>query len=347
MGKPGSGRPRKVVVVERNRTQSNLLRRVLEAEGDLDVVATASRAEDAIAAVRQARPDVVTLDLQIEGGGIDVIRAVMTERPTPVLVLSVAVQGVWRTRALDALAAGAADVVPKPLRWDKAAEDMVRERVRAIARVRIGAVPPPPPAPPAAHAGPVERVVAIAASTGGPPALGNVLAQLGDVDAPVLVVQHLHPDFIGGFVAWLGRTSALPVKTARAGERVKAGTVYVGPGNVHLRLGLQGTVVLDPEPPAIHRPSADELFRSVAAVAGSGAVGVVLTGMGADGAAGLAAIQAAGGTTIVQDEATSAVFGMPHAAIKAGAAQRVVPLDRVADAVRAALARPAVKRAAR
>jgi two-component system chemotaxis response regulator CheB len=336
----GSARPLKVVVIERNKTQCNLLRRVLEAEGDLAVVAVASGAKDGVAAVKQARPDVVTLDLQIEGGGIEAIAEIMRGRATPILVLSVAVQGMWRTRAVDALAAGAADVLPKPLRWDAQAEAALRDRVRAIGRVRLGTPPPPPVEPPPVIGSPsVTKVVAMAASTGGPAALARVLGGLAALPAPVLVVQHLHPDFMSGFVTWLNRVSALPVKAARSGEHPRAGVVYVAPGGAHLRLGGRATLTLDPEPPRIHRPSADELFESVAAAAGADAVGVLLTGMGTDGAAGLLAIHNRGGTTIVQDEATSAVFGMPRAAIQAKAADRVVPLDDVAGAVRAAVGR--------
>lgn len=339
-GRAGAGRRMPVVVVEGNKTQRALLRRVLEAEGDIEVVGEATNGAEAVDVVRRTRPKAVTLDLQIEGGGIEAIAALMAARPTPILVLSVAVQGVWATRAVDALAAGAADVLPKPPRWDKTAEATVRDRVRAMARVRVR---PTPSAPVRTPPAPVERgarLVALAASTGGPAALAHVLAGLAGVSAPVLVVQHLHPDFMAGFVTWLGHASAIPVKAARAGERLKAGTAYVAPGHVHLRVGPGPSAVLDPRPEAIHRPSADELFRSVAAQAGAGAVGVLLTGMGSDGAAGLLAIRQAGGTTLAQDESTSAVFGMPQAAVKAGAAAQVLPLDELAAAVLAALAAP-------
>lgn len=328
-------KPLQVVVVEQNKTQCNHLKRVLQAEGDIEVAATAATAPDAVEAVRRARPDVVTLDLQIEGGGIDVISQVMAGMPTAILVLSAAVQGVWATRAVDALAAGAADVLPKPVRWDRAAETGLRERVRAIAGVQLSgapAPPPPPPAPPQKRP-PLRAVVAIAASTGGPAALATVLAGLAGIGAPILLVQHLHEDFMAGFVAWLGKHTALPVKAARAGERVRPGQVYVAPGGTHLRLGGTGVVILDPDPPTIHRPSADELFASVAQAVGPRAVGVLLTGMGNDGAAGLLAVKQAGGTTIAQDQATSAVFGMPQAAVRLGAADAVLALDSVAEAV--------------
>ena len=351
-------KPILVVVVEANRTQCAVVKRVLEAEGDIAVTATAATADDALTAVTATRPHVVTVDLQIEGGGTEAISRIMRDSPRPVLVLSAAVQGVWSRRAVDALAAGAADVLPKPVRWDAAAQALLRDRVRALAGVTVHALTDTSPpaeaaaAPPAqalapAPARPSElRIVAMAASTGGPHALAHVLAGLGGVDAAILVVQHIHPDFVPGFVSWLNGQSALSVKAGRAGERVKPGVVYVAPAGAHLRLG-GGTVRLDPDPQRLHTPSADELFASVAASAGARAVGVLLTGMGADGAEGLLAMRRAGAVTIVQDEETSAVFGMPGAAIRKGAADHVLPLDAVAPAIRAALARAPAEKAAR
>jgi two-component system, chemotaxis family, protein-glutamate methylesterase/glutaminase len=333
--------PVTVAVVEGSRVQRALLRRVLEADGDLKVVGEAATAEEAVALVRLARPKVVTLDLQIAGGGLDAIASLMRVRPVPILVFSVAVDGAWSDRAVDALAAGATEVLAKPTRWDKAAESRVRDRVRAIAGLRPARSPVTPPAP--APAGPARtsaRAVALAASTGGPAALAVVLGHLAGVPAPVLVVQHLHADFTDGFVDWLARTSAIPVQPARHGERLKPGVAYVGPGDVHLRLGPGLTAVLDPKPDGIHRPSANELFASMAAGVGAGGVGVLLTGMGADGAEGLAAMRQAGALTIAQDEETSVVFGMPGAAVKAGAAARVLPLPEIPAAVLTALARP-------
>ena len=330
---PRKAKQLKVVVVEQNRTQCALLKRVLQADGDIEVTATAATAAEAVAAVRSAKPDVVTLDLQIEGGGINAIAEIMANTPTAILVLSVAVQGVWAPRAVDALAAGAADVLPKPARWNREAESLIRERVRVNGGIRVGGAPPPPLPQPASPKPAIDAVVAVAASTGGPAALATVLAGLGGIEVPVLVVQHLHPDFMNGFVSWLDRLTTLPVKAARTGERIKRGQVYVAPAGMHLRLGGSGVVVLDPEPPRIHRPSADELFSSVARSVGDRAVGVLLTGMGSDGAEGLLEIKRAGGVTIAQDEATSAVFGMTQAAVRAGAVDHVLAIDAVAEAV--------------
>jgi two-component system chemotaxis response regulator CheB len=199
--------------------------------------------------------------------------------------------------------------------------------------------------------------VAIAASTGGPAALAEILPRLGGLSVPVLVVQHLHPQLVDGFVGWMQRVSALPVVVAADGDRPQPGIVYIAPAGAHLKLapapglppvplGPPRTIptggrrlVLDQEPPGLHRPSADELFCSVAATAGGQAVGVLLTGMGEDGAAGLLALRRQGGVTIAQDEPTCIVFGMPQAAQRLGAASEVVGLDEIHGAVRSAVAR--------
>jgi two-component system, chemotaxis family, protein-glutamate methylesterase/glutaminase len=173
-----------------------------------------------------------------------------------------------------------------------------------------------------------EAIVAIAASAGGPAALAELLPALEGIAAPVLVVQHLHPDFASGFVSWMQRVSALPLEEAIDGVRVCPGAVYLAPPGRHLKLSERRRIVLDDEPELLHRPSADELFKSVARFGGAG-VGVVLTGMGSDGTAGLLAMRGEGAATIVQDQETSAVYGMPSAALHAGAAQISAPLGEL------------------
>jgi len=176
-------------------------------------------------------------------------------------------------------------------------------------------------------------VVSIAGSTGGPPVLASVLAELGPVRAPVLVVQHLHGDFVPGLVAWMAKASSLPVRLAAHGEPLEPGTVYIGPGGSHLRMSSDYRIALSPEPATLHRPSADELFQSVAQHAAADGIGVVLTGMGDDGAAGLLALRRAGGATFAQDEASSAVFGMPRAAQRIGAVTELLPAGAIAAAI--------------
>jgi two-component system chemotaxis response regulator CheB len=320
--------------------------RALQAEGDISVVGEAVGAAEALAVVELERPDVVTLDLQIpDGGGQHVIEQIMGSMPIPILVLSATVTSRESVPAVEALMAGAVEAVPKPTHWTATDEALVRRTVRSLSGVTVfrhtqrrhavttAAMNGAPSVPTGNGRAPTRRVVAIAASTGGPAALAEVLGGLGGLESPVLVVQHIHTDFVGGFVEWMSRASALPVSLARAGERLEPGTVVIGPGDVHLRLDRQRHVTLDPEPVTVHRPSADELLASVARFAGADGIGVVLTGMGDDGAAGLLALRQVGGTTIAQDQASCAVFGMPRAAFRLGAVQSVIPLDRIAAAI--------------
>jgi two-component system chemotaxis response regulator CheB len=176
-------------------------------------------------------------------------------------------------------------------------------------------------------------VVGIAASAGGPNAIAEVLAGLGEIEAAILVVQHIQPAFVGRFVEWMSRASELPVSMAVEGDVVRSATVYVSPGDQHLKLSSAGRIRLDSEPESLHRPSADELFRSLAAYRSGNVVGVVLSGMGEDGAQGLLELRRGGGTTIAQDESSSLIYGMPKAAAKLGAAEAILPLDAIAAAI--------------
>lgn len=330
----------RVLVVEDSLVQRTHLVRTLESEGDITVVGEAEGADEAIALAASLHPDVITLDLEIPGGGgHHAIEQIMAFTPTPILVLSGTIAGRESTGAVEALVAGAADVLPKPRTWDAAAERMVRERVRILRGVTVLRHPRGRRGSSTAG-GTVARgtgvpIVAIAASTGGPAALAVVLGGLRGLRASVLVVQHLHPDFVDGLVTWMERVSALPVELARDGAALRAGVVLIAPGDAHLKVGSHDTVVLDPSPETLHRPSADQLFASLEPTERP-VVAVVLTGMGDDGAAGLLALRRKGAATIVQDESTSAVFGMPRAAERLGAAGQMLPLDEIADAIIAA-----------
>lgn len=184
---------------------------------------------------------------------------------------------------------------------------------------------------------PVIPIVGVAASAGGPAAVASLLSGLNGIGAAILIVQHIPADFLDEFVAWMSRACDLPVKLATHQDSVRAGEVFVAPARAHLKLMPGYRLILDPQPEAQHRPSADVLFESLAGVAGRHAVGVLLSGMGDDGAAGLLAMRRAGATTIVQDAGTAAVDGMPRAARELGAATLILPLPRIAGAVRIAL----------
>ncbi|MCU1450275.1 MAG: response regulator receiver modulated CheB methylesterase [Acidimicrobiales bacterium] len=331
----------RVVVVEDSLVQRAHLVKSLEADGDIAVVGEAVDAKEAVERVQALQPDVVTLDLGIPGGGGQhAIEQIMAFFPTPILVLSASVSNRESQSAVEALVAGAVDAMPKPMPWSRDAEETVRNRVRVLRGVSVvrhsrGRRTPARPsgaAPPALRAT-ATPVVAIGASAGGPAALATVLAGLEGLPAAVLVVQHLDAAFMDGFVTWMQRVSGLPVELAVDGTALRPGVVSVGPGDVHLKLGRDDRIVLDPEPRSLHRPSVDVLFSSLAGRSDRRRVGVILTGMGNDGATGLLALRRGGGVTIAQDEETSAVYGMPQAAQRVQAATHILPLQDIAAAV--------------
>jgi len=342
-GGNGHGAPVRAVVVEDDTAQRAELLQVLHRDGDIAVLGLASSAKDALALIAQTRPGVVILDLRLrDGSSQHVIEQLMAHTPTPILVLTARVDDRHSASAVEALVAGALEALPRPLRWTPELGKALRHTVHQISRVQVIRHPRgnrSAPARPESGAGGAGRrpVVAIAASTGGPSALATILSGLCGLAAPVLVVQHLHPDFTGGLLEWMSRVSALPVETAQDERPTRPGRVYLAPGGTHLRLGAGMRLELHAEPVSIHRPSADQLFESVAQQ-GRAAVGVLLTGMGDDGARGMLAIHRSGGLTLAQDEETCAVFGMPRAAQRLGAVTDMLPLDQLATAIQRAVA---------
>jgi two-component system chemotaxis response regulator CheB len=279
---------------------------------------------DALDAIRKRHPDIVVMVPNSEAQAIAAIESVMAREPVPILVIG---SGSWSSDAM--LRAGAVEVLPDGASAQD--EGRLADRVRVISRVNV-----------IRHirgrSGSSRRhltvpVVGIAASTGGPQALAVLLGGLGGLGAPVLVVQHLHPDFTANFRDWMDRVTSLNVQIATEGVTLEVDHVYVAPPDVHMKVTSGRTIVLDPEPRTLHRPSADILFGSIADHIGPAAVGVLLTGMGEDGAAGLLRMRAAGARTIAQDEVSSAVYGMPREAKRLGAAEEVLPLASIADAV--------------
>jgi two-component system, chemotaxis family, protein-glutamate methylesterase/glutaminase len=335
--------PIRVVVVDDSPTQRAHLVALLEEDGDIDVVAEGSTRADAIETVLRTVPDVVTMDLEMPGtlpgdelAGIRAIRTIMASQPVPILVLSIHAEDSESTAPIDALAAGAAEVQPRPQSTGDPSGRSLRERVRVLRGVKVLGRQEPRRAARTAPDG--HPVIALGASIGGPPALAAVLSGLRGLPAPMLVVQHIHRDFVHSFTSWLRDNTGLPAEIAQDGGHALPGHVYVAPGGAHLKLASSGRLALEQSPEITHRPSVDELFRSVAANAGEAAVAVLLTGMGEDGADGLMEVRERGGTTIVQNAETSAVYGMPQAAAHAGAAEHVLPLEEIGPAVLKALA---------
>jgi two-component system chemotaxis response regulator CheB len=331
----------RVVLVADDRPARDDLRRAIERTGELAVVGQASSMIAMVRMLPQAVPDVIIVEHNLADDTMQsVVEAIMAQYPRPILVLTDPHHASATDTVQRALLAGAVDSFGGPVRWTEHHESRLRGRLVQISKVRVigrSRVRPDPAArrsPGGPHASPV---VALAASTGGPSALAIVLAGLGGLRAPVLVVQHLHAGFTSGLIDWMVRVSALPVAEATHGTVPVAGRVYFAPGGRHLRLGRNGQLELDELPQTLHRPSADELFRSVAERAGPAGIGVVMTGMGEDGAVGLLAIHRAGGRTIAQDEESCAVFGMPRAALQIGAVTSALPLAKLAPAVRQAV----------
>jgi two-component system chemotaxis response regulator CheB len=273
--------------------------------------------------------------------GLEFTREVMARHPVPILVLSVAVQHEDAGAIFEMLEAGAVDIIAKPRGGlQRSSHVLAAELIRKI-KVAAGVVAlrrrrvAPLVTAPEIRTLQRPSIVGIVASTGGPQALETILRALpADFPLPLLCVQHIACGFMAGLVDWLARSSRIAVRTARDGQLPVAGTAYFAPDGMHLEVDGGGRLRCSAEKrDAAHCPSADFALHSLAREHGAGAVGVVLTGMGRDGAAGLAEIAAAGGVTIVQDESSSVVFGMPGAAIKAGAAQCVLPLARIAPAL--------------
>jgi two-component system chemotaxis response regulator CheB len=309
----------------------------------------------AIDKMRRCRPDAIVLDIEMPRmDGITFLQKLMREDPIPVVVCS-GLAGPGTEVAVHALEEGAVDIVAKPRIGVKGfLEDSAQRIVQAVrgalqARVRSRAPLPPPPRPklgadvalPTRHASPVRqtthKVVAVGASTGGTEALRELLEAMPP-DAPgIAVVQHMPEVFTAQFARRLDQHCRIEVKEAVNGDRLVSGRALIAPGNHHLLVRRSGALyfvdVVDGPPVSLHRPSVNVLFRSTAQAAGPNAVGVILTGMGDDGADGLLEMRTAGAHTIAQDEATSVVFGMPKEAIARGAAEEVVPLGRIAQAI--------------
>jgi two-component system chemotaxis response regulator CheB len=337
----------RVVVVDDSPTSRQVLVAILRADPEIEVVGQAADGFEGVEMVKRLRPDIVTMDLQMPKlDGFAATKRIMVEAPTPILittsvdphVLSVSLEAV----RMGALAVHAKPGDPASPAFDEEARELVRQ-VKAMSYIKVVRhyEPSPTRAPlaqtpdaAALHEMPAE-VVAIAASTGGPGALHRILTTLpADYPIPILVVQHISRGFIPGFAGWLNKASPLWVKPAEEGEALRPATVYVAVDDHHLCLTPSRRIHLSTaEAVGGFRPSGTVLFESVATAFGSRAVAVILTGMGRDGVDGLRAIRRAGGRTVAESETTAVVYGMPAAAVGAGLADFILPLDQVCAAM--------------
>ena len=337
----------RVLVVDDSALMRKLIPAILERDSSIEVVGTAMDGAFALKKIEELHPDVITLDLEMPRmDGMETLRLIMRRAPLPVIVFSThSKEGAYST--FKALALGAIDFVAKPK--NAAAGHLDAIAVQLIEKIKVAKrvsgrtirqsvpVETQPVAKKILRATlPPNRIVAIGISTGGPNALQYVLSQIpADFAASMLIVQHMPEGFTEMFARRLDECCALDVREARSGDLLVAGRVLICPGNRHMmvrRMPRGDMVVLSDGPPMNgHRPSADVLFHSVAQEFGLTAIGVIMTGMGDDGAEGLGAIKAAGGMTVAQSEDTCVVSGMPRAAIAKGYANKIVTLDALSS----------------
>jgi two-component system chemotaxis response regulator CheB len=338
------GKPVRVLIVDDSAVIRKLLSALLSSDPEIEVVGTAPNPIIARERIKELDPDVLTLDVEMPTmDGVTFLRKIMELRPMPVIMVSSFTQA-GAEITLEALEIGAVDFIAKPAHdVAKGMEALTAElqaKVKAAAHtcIRTRRAVPPQRAPQRerpVHAR--EKIVAIGASTGGVEALKAVLMGLPAACPPILITQHMPPRFTAAFAERLNRECAMAVSEATHNELVEHDHVYIAPGGLHLELVRQGGAfrcsLSDAPPVSSHRPSVDVLFRSVARVAGSVAVGVILTGMGKDGAEGMLEMRKAGAITLGQDETSSLIYGMPRAAHEIGAVMTQHPLTYIADAI--------------
>lgn len=341
----------RVLLVDDSSMVRAMLREILEQEPDIEVVGEAANGLEAIEKARLLQPSLITMDLEMpQMNGMEAITIIMGAKAVPILVVSGVADA---QKAYEAVRRGALDVVGKPSIGDASIDALVSKvrmlsKVPVITHIRpvyektepIAATPAPVrPAPvpsPGTHgniAFPNQQVFAIASSTGGPQVLAKILPQLPpNFPCPVLIAQHIAEGFASGMADWLAGLCSLPVKLAEQGASICPGTIYIAPAEFHCTVSSTRQIMLiEKAATDIYHPSCDRLLESVATVYRNNAIGIILTGMGRDGAQGIAAIRRNNGITIGQDESTSLIYGMNRCAIEAGSVQSILPESAIAD----------------
>lgn len=321
----------RVLVVEHSATVRNVLRRILSSAAGIEVVGEAAGGDEAVQQTKELEPDAILLDLDLpEMGGILAAKEISKRFPTPIVALAARLRRAHMQEQLLSIGHGGIGVFPKPEvpeEWEEFGS-LLPETILQAGSLAISREEPRPELPPPQVSGHVLRYIAIGASTGGPGALRQVLKGLGTPKGvAIAVVQHIAAGFEKGLADWLAHELNLDVRVAFDGEVLQPGRVRLACSGSHMRIESGGVLRFDDTTAPIrgHRPSATELFRSFCDLCPANVAGVLLTGMGDDGVDGLLELREAGGLTITQDEASSAVFGMPRAAIVRGAAECVLP----------------------
>ncbi len=361
------GETLRLFIVDDSALIRHMLRSIFESDPSIEVVGEAANGRDALRLVAELRPDIITMDVRMPlMDGVETTEHLMAYHPTPILVLTASLSRYDIDITFRMLGAGALDVMEKPSLANQADIDLARRelirRVKTLARVKVvthlrgrrrlaaaagNPLPSPAPAPlpprpkkpatrPLLASGAAYPIIVIGASTGGPRVVRQILAGFpADFGAAILIVQHIAEGFASGMVEWLAAGIALPVALAEAGDRLDPGRILVAPDRANLMLDEDGRVHLSSKPILLQLPSIDVTMQAVAEWYRAQTVGVLLTGMGRDGAIGMKSIRRAGGFTIAQDQASSTIFGMPRAAIELGAATAVLaPEDIVATLLR-------------
>ncbi|MCP6763138.1 MAG: chemotaxis-specific protein-glutamate methyltransferase CheB [Fischerella sp. CENA71] len=347
--------PIRVLLVEDSQIALVLLKRILTSSPQIEVVGEACTGLEALELIPKVEPDVICTDFHMPHmNGLELTTEVMALYPRPILVISVSVQTDDSKNIFQLLEAGAVDIFPKPtiglVGDDEEFKQELINKIKILSGVKVfrkkrklgtktqnfqaasfAALSSKSLVKP--------KLVAIGASTGGPQALKEIFTKLPlDFSLPVICVQHIYLGFLQGLIDWLAVDCRLPIQIAQLGDTPKPGRIYFPPEQQHLELDQKGRFIYSDSPPvAGHRPSVTVTFASVAKFYGQACVGILLTGMGRDGAEGMQAIAQAGGFTIAQDEASSVVFGMPKAAVELGAAQQVLPIQAIAPRLLALL----------
>ncbi len=341
----------RVLIAEDSPVARELLVSILHNAPGLQVVGTARNGAEAVRLARRLKPDIITMDVHMpEMDGFEAARQIMADTPCPIVIISNSLDKCQQDLTFNALKSGALSVQNKPTIYDSpethralVSQIKLMSEVKVVRRwqAKVSAVKPDngTTAPPKLVKNGKSKIqlAVIASSTGGPGVLATILSQLpADFPVPVLIVQHITSGFGQGLAAWLNQLTPLQVKMARNADEPLPGQVLLAPDDYHMQVNSMGLIALNKSSP-IHglRPAADILFHSVARVYGATAVGVILTGMGSDGAEGLKAIREAGAHTIAQSQESCVVFGMPAVAISLGAAEQVLPANQIAAALTA------------
>jgi len=359
---PGPAAPIRVLIADDSALVRELLKDMIADEPGFALAGEARDGREAVEKTQALSPDIVTMDVLMPVmDGLEAVEQIMAFHPTPILVFSSAISNQEMNIAFAAISRGALDVMEKPAKAGSTRYEEIRReflsKLRLLSRIPViphlrgrhkrpsapvePAAPPRVPTKPAREPAPAlippplrRQIVAIGASTGGPKALVQIFRDLpGDLPVPVLLVQHIAPSFAEGLADWLNRESKVRVKLAAEGERINRGVAYIAPTGRHLQVNSNLLHLADTPPVNSCRPSVDVLFHSVATGYGERALAVLLTGMGRDGADGMKAIHDLRGHTLVQDEASSVIFGMPRAAIELNAVDEVHPLSEIANAI--------------